>query len=311
MSDLRFDGQVAIVTGAGRGLGRSHALALAARGACVVVNDAGVDVDGFDADGSVAQRVVDEIRGLGGQAVADVGDVTLPTAAAGMVATALREFGRLDMVVSNAGVHTMADFEDGELDDILRPLHVDVVGSFNLCHAAWRQFAEQRYGRIILTSSTSFLGTGSTLVGYSAGKGGVISLARSLADEGAALGIKVNTITPYAYTRMVTSTPTLSAEALARRERLGAPEFVSELVALLAHERCPTPGELNNVGNGRVTRFFFGETQGVERLGMTPEEVLAGWEAINTTTGALLDAGTSKHAADRMYARVEALVDGA
>lgn len=168
---LRFDGRVALITGAGRGLGAAYARTLAARGAAVVVNDLGSSVDGASAADSPAQQVVEEIRAAGGQAVADGGDVSTPGGGQGIVHTALEAFGRLDIVVNNAGIVAKSDFPDTPFEDVQRHIGVHQLGVFNVTKAAWPVMVEHGYGRVIIAVSAALYGIKGVLP-YSSAKGG-------------------------------------------------------------------------------------------------------------------------------------------
>ncbi len=261
MTEHRFDGRVALVTGAGRGLGRAYALLLAERGAKVVVNDLGGSVEGTGADASPADEVVAEIGAAGGEAAADTSDIATEDGAARLVAT--------------AGIMRWGRFPDVDREDLERHLHVHVGGSFFTARAVWPHLVEQGYGRIVMTTSTGMLGLpGSTV--YAAAKGGVLGLGRSLATAGAPHGIKVNLIAPAASTRMAGDVgPDMP------------PEQVAPMVALLAHEDCPVTGEVYTAGGGRFARLFLASTPGYVHDGPAPtvEDVAAQWATINDEAG--------------------------
>jgi NAD(P)-dependent dehydrogenase (short-subunit alcohol dehydrogenase family) len=274
MGELRFDGRVAVITGAGRGLGRAYAHLLAARGASVVVNDRGGSMAGEGTDEGPAAEVVGEIAAAGGAAVADARDIATAAGAEGVIASALEQFGRLDIVIANAGVMRWAPFPEVTADDVEQHLAVHALGSFLVTRAAWPHLAAQQYGRIVLTTSTGLLGLpGNTA--YSIAKGGVIGLLRSLAVAGRPLGIRASAIAPAASTRMAgKGGPDLPAER------------VAPMVAYLAHEDCFVSGEVYTAGGGRFARLFVGSTPGVVVDGEpTIEDVAARWDAINDTTG--------------------------
>ena len=182
-TEIRFDGRVAIVTGAGRALGRAHAMLLAERGAKVVVNDFGGKPDGTGGDDWVAQAVVAEIVARGGKAVANTGDVSNQSDAHAIVAAAINHYGRIDIVINNAGILTVKDFASMSLDALRRQLEVHVVGAFNVTQQAWPHLVAQQYGRVVMTISTGVFGEAQT-VHYSTAKAGVIGLTRSLAVAG-------------------------------------------------------------------------------------------------------------------------------
>jgi len=204
VSELRFDGRVAIVTGAGRGIGRAYALLLAARGASVVVNDLGGSISGDGSDTGPAAAVVDEIVAAGGAAIADASDVSTPDGAQGLVGAAVEAFGPVDAVIANAGIMRWAGMPDVDADDLDAHLAVHVGGSFHLVRAVWPSMAERGYGRIVLTTSSGVFGLPNNTA-YATAKGGVIGLVRSLSVTGRRAGITVNAIAPGAFTRMETT----------------------------------------------------------------------------------------------------------
>jgi NAD(P)-dependent dehydrogenase (short-subunit alcohol dehydrogenase family) len=274
--DHRFDGRVAVVTGAGRGIGRAYAGLLAERGARVVVNDLGGSMDGTGADEGPAVEAAAEIVAAGGEAIADTSDVASPAGARALVDTAVERYGGLDVLVANAGIMRWASFPDVDADDLERHLAVHVMGSFLAARAAWPHMVERGYGRIVLTTSTGMLGLpGNTA--YAVAKGGVIGLGRSLATAGAAHGIKVNLIAPAATTRM----------AGGMRGPEMPPELVAPMVAYLAHEACPVSGEIYTAGAGRFARLFLAATPGYVHPGPEPtvEDVAEHWAAINDESG--------------------------
>lgn len=274
---LRFDQRVVIVTGAGRGLGRAYALEFAARGARVVVNDVGCDTAGAGSDGAVASSVVNEIASQGGIAVADTHSVT--TQADGIVATALEAFGRVDVIVHNAGVVHRCDFEamvGPVLDEVLG---VSLLGAFGICRAAWPHLVRQRYGRIVITSSGAGLFGGARSGNYAAAKMGCIGLALSLAAEGAEYGIHTNVIVPIAKTRLATTLPRHVIDRL-------RPELVAPVVSWLAHEECPANGEIYSAAGGRVNRVAIAINEGADFGTLDAEAVRDKFEAIRDLSGA-------------------------
>ena len=258
---VRFDGRVAIVTGAGGGLGREHALLLAARGARVLVNDLGGDPFGGGASRERAEAVVEEIRKAGGEALADSSDVASPEGGRALVERALARWGQVDALINNAGVVGGAPHFDELSDaDVDRVLRVHVHGAFNVSRPAWRAMRAQSYGRILFTSSGSVFGTGGPVT-YPTAKAAMLGLTRNLALEGRRDGIKVNAIMPVAYTRL---TAMLRDRALVDElEREFAPVRVAPLAAWLVHEDAPCSGEIFTVGGGRFARVFLGVTRGV------------------------------------------------
>jgi NAD(P)-dependent dehydrogenase (short-subunit alcohol dehydrogenase family) len=263
-----------VVTGAGRGLGRAYAELLAARGASVVVNDLGGSMTGEGADAGPATEVAAAIEAAGGTAVAEGSDVSTEEGATALVATATERFGRIDVVVANAGIMRWARFPDVSPDDLADHLAVHVGGSFHTARAAWPHLVAGGYGRIVLTTSTGMLGLpGNTAYGIA--KGGVIGLARSLALAGRRHGITANCIAPAASTRMAgESGPHMP------------PELVAPMVAYLAHESCSASGEIYTAGAGRFARLFIGSTTGwVAHGAPTVEDVAANFETIGDESG--------------------------
>lgn len=285
MSQLRFDGRVAVVTGAGRGLGRAYARLLAERGASVVVNDLGAGIDGEGADGGPARAVARDIVAAGGRAVGDTHDVSTPDGARSIVDTAVETFGRIDILVNNAGIVRWAGLPDVDLDNLERHLAVHLAGSFNTMRAAWPHFVDQGYGRVVLTTSSGLLGLVNNL-GYAAAKAGVIGLARSAKLAGEPHGITVNLIAPAAQTRMAGG---------AQDDRpLLSPDAAAPMVALLAHDSCPVSGEIYTAGGGRFARLFIASTEGYAHPAAAPtvEDVVAHWDEINDEKGYTVPADT-------------------
>lgn len=297
--DLRFDGRVAIVTGAGRGLGRSYALALAERGAKLVVNDLGSRLTGPGSDTGPASSVAQEIIGAGGEAIASFDSVTTTSGADAIVAAALERFGGVDIVVNNAGILDPAALPDLTAAEVQDHLDVHAMGAFNVTRAAWPHLVARRYGRVVLTTSIGMYG-GSYLISYSTAKGATASLGRSLADAGAAHGIKVNLIAPAAETRMVTD-PEYRAKCglppvdeSAPRDPTREPDRVVPMLLALTHERCPVNGEIMWAGLGRFARIFLGETAGIVDPELSAEGVLERWDEIVDETGYAVHATTAE-----------------
>ncbi len=273
--DLGFDGKVAVITGAGGGLGRQHALLLASRGALVVVNDLGGAVDGSGSDKGAAQKVVDEIRAAGGVAVPDTNSVSTVEGGAAIVKTAVDAYGRVDIVVNNAGILRDKSFQNMEPEMIKAVLDVHLAGAFNVTQPAFKLMREQGYGRIVSTSSAAGIFGNFGQANYGAAKMGLVGFTRVLAVEGAKYNVKANAIAPLAYTRM---TENLLGNL---GERLD-PSFVSPIVAYLAHEECPVSGEVYSVGGGRVARVFIAESQGYFNATLTVEDVRDNFEQIRS-----------------------------
>ncbi len=271
MTELRFSGRVALVTGGGRGMGRAHALALAERGASVVVADAGVDLFGSGSDPGPAGEVVDAVRAAGGEAVAYGADLSTEAGARGAVRAAVAAFGRLDVVVHNAGF-TLGGrpFEDESVDRLDRLLAVNTRAAYALVQEAWPHMQRQQHGRVVLASSTAVYGM-ATSVPYATAKASYVGLVRSLAAAGRPDGITVNAVAPSAATRMSENlAPSPFRDWFLRTMR---PEQVSPVVVALVHDDCPVSGELFVVGGGRVARTVLGETAGYVNPDLAPEDV--------------------------------------
>lgn len=264
MSSYTFDGRVAIVTGAGRGIGRAHARLLAERGARVVVNDV---------DPEPAADVAGEI---GTAAIAATNDVSSSQGASALVDAALNAFGRIDIIVNNAGIIRWAGMPEADADNLAAHVAVHLNGSFNTTRAAWPHMVEQRYGRVVMTTSTGVFGLPNN-ISYAAAKGGVIGLTRSLATAARDRGITVNAIAPAAATRM------------AGRAGEGAPNMapalVAPMMAFLAHESCPVNGEIYSAGAGRFARIFIASTPGYVNATPSIEDIAQHWDAINDEHG--------------------------
>ena len=278
MNHVRLDDRVAIITGAARGLGRAHALGLAARGAAVVVNDLDVGLDGEPGDGSAAAQVVDEIVAAGGTAIANGDTVATPEGGAAVVAQAIDEFGRLDIVVQNAGFLRDSSFAKLAPSDITSVLNVHLEGAFWTIQPAWEHFKEQRFGRIITTSSIAGLVGNFGQANYSAAKMGLVGLTRTLAVEGARYGITANAIAPAARTRM-------TEEILGDRKDLLDPSLVTPLVTWLASEDCTASGEIFSVGAGRVARIAIMESLGYHDSALDPELLRDHWDEVMSDAG--------------------------
>ena len=283
MAELGFDGQVAIVTGAGNGLGRAHALLLAARGAQVVVNDLGGSVGGAGASAGPAVTVAREIEDAGGVALANTDTVATPEGGRALVAAALAAFGQLDIVVNNAGILRDRAFHNMTPDELEPVLDVHLRGSFFVTLPAWRVMREAGYGRVVFTSSASGILGNFGQANYGAAKMGVVGMTRVLAIEGGPHGIRVNAIAPMARTRMTDG-------LLGDMHDWLDPELVAPVAAWLAHERCSVTGEVFTVGGGRVGRVFVGVTPGFFKPDLTIEDVDAHLDEICDEAGYLVPA---------------------
>jgi NAD(P)-dependent dehydrogenase (short-subunit alcohol dehydrogenase family) len=283
--DMRFDEQVAVVTGAGGGLGKQYALLLASRGARVVVNDTGGSVTGTGSNLDAANAAAEDIRRQGGEAVADTNSVTSPQGGQAIIDTAVRAWGRLDIVINNAGIVCDAPFEDMTADRLEPLLDVHLRGAFYVTRPAWKVMREQRYGRIVNTCSAAGILGAERMSNYGAAKTGLIGLTRVLAAEGADHNIKVNAIAPIAYTRMLAhsmdsagrpddpSAQAIFDDLAAQYLQKLDPALVAPVVAFLAHRDCPASGEIYTVGAGHVARFFIGRTKGFYSPALSMEAI--------------------------------------
>jgi len=267
---IRFDGRVAIVTGAGNGLGRAHALGLAARGAKVVVNDFGGARDGTGGSMTAAETVVEEIRKAGGTAMADGADVSNYEQVAAMVAKATKEWGSVDLMVANAGILRDKSFGKMELSDFQKVIDVHLNGTFYCCKAVWDGMKERNYGRIVLTTSSSGMFGNFGQANYGAAKAGIVGLMNVLAQEGRKTDIRVNTVSPTAATRMTEEL--LPPQALA----LMKPEAITPAVLFLLGDNAPTRTILG-AGAGSFAQIKIIETEGINlpEAEWTPEAIEA------------------------------------
>ncbi|WEK41310.1 MAG: SDR family NAD(P)-dependent oxidoreductase [Candidatus Brevundimonas colombiensis] len=279
---IRFDGQVAIVTGAGGGLGREHALALAARGAKVVVNDLGGARDGSGGSATAAEAVVAEIEAAGGQAIANAASVTDFTAVQAMVDQAAAKWGRVDILVNNAGVLRDKSFAKMELDDFRFVLDVHLMGAVNCTKAVWEIMRQQNYGRIVMTTSSSGLYGNFGQANYGAAKMALVGLMQTLAIEGAKNDIRVNSLAPTAHTRMTEDLgAALPLEAL-------EPSLVTPGLLYLVSRDAPTRAILA-AGAGGFERAYVTLTQGDFITGAdAPEQVAARFDAISDREGEIV-----------------------
>ena len=255
MSDITFDNRVAVVTGAGGGLGRTYALEFARRGARVVVNDLGGSVDGSGGSAMAADAVVAEIGASGGEAVANYDSVSTPAGGANIVQTAIDAFGQVDILVNNAGILRDTSFAKMTIEQIDAVLDVHLKGAFYVSQPAFASMKERGYGRIINTSSPSGLFGNFGQVNYGAAKAGLMGMASVMAIEGVKYNIKVNTIAPVAKTRM-------TEDLLGPLADMVHPEQVTPLVVYLASETCTLTHQVFSVGGGRYARIFLGVGDG-------------------------------------------------
>ncbi|OCB33934.1 short-chain dehydrogenase [Mycobacterium malmoense] len=281
MTVARFDDRVAVVTGAGRGLGRAYAQLLAERGANVVVNDHGGNLAGDGADAAPAGQVVDGIRAAGGEAVACTASVATRDGAAAIVRTALERYGRIDVLIHNAGNVRPASLNEMEYEDFDAVLEVHLRGAFNVVRQAFPVMCRAGYGRIVLTSSIGGLYGNRNVANYAAAKAGVIGLSNVVALEGAADGVTCNVIVPAAVTRMAEGIDTSAYPPM-------GPELVAPVVGWLAHESCSVSGEMFVALAGRVARAVIAESPGVCRPSWTIEDVGEHFDAIRNIEAPLI-----------------------
>lgn len=263
---LRFDGRVAVVTGAGRGLGRAYAQLLAARGARVVVNDTGADLTGDGVREDPAERVAAELRAAGGDALACTASVATPEGGDAIVGAALEHYGRVDILMHNAGNVRRAPLREMSVADFDAVLDVHLRGAFHVVRAAFGVMCDAGYGRMVLTSSIGGLYGNADVANYAAAKAGVIGLSNVAALEGAALGVRCNVVVPAAVTRMAEGIDTSGYPPMAA-------ELVSPVVGWLAHESCSVTGEVLIALAGRVARAVVAESPGVYQPSWTIEQV--------------------------------------
>ena len=285
INGLRFDEQVAVITGAGGGLGKQYALLLASRGGRVVVNDNGGSVTGHGSNAEAANVVADEIRQRGGEAVADSHSVTTPNGGRKIIDTALRAWGRVDIVINNAGIVHDAPFDNVTSDRLETLLDVHLKGAFHVTRPAWKTMRERGYGRVLNTCSAAGILGAVGMSNYGAAKTGLIGFTRVLAAEGADQNIKVNAIAPIAYTRMLAhsvdhgSQPDDETAQDVLDDLVGQyvqkldPALVAPVAAFLTHRDCPVSGEIYTVGAGHVARFFIGRTRGFYSPALSVEDV--------------------------------------
>lgn len=275
MSAVEFKDRVAIVTGAGGGLGRSHALALAARGVKVVVNDLGGAVDGSGSSATAAQKVVDEIKAAGGEAIANGANVTIESEVAEMVEQAIAAFGKVDILVNNAGILRDKSFAKMTMEDFRLVMDVHVMGSAICTKAVWQHMRDNGYGRIVMTTSSSGMYGNFGQANYGAAKAGLSGFMRTLCLEGAKYNIKVNALAPVAATRMTENL--MPPEILAMLDV----ESVSQAVVYLSCDEAPNRTILvAGAGGYAVTKVF--ETDGMNFAPgeQTAENIAANWDAI-------------------------------
>jgi len=283
MNQIRFDDRVAVVTGAGQGIGRTHALALAARGASVVVNDLGGAADGSGGSGAVADAVVEEIRSAGGKAVANYSSVAFAEGGRDIVQTALDHYGTVDILIANAGILRDKTFLKMPIEDFEIVVQVHLMGTVYVAKAAFPVMKEKGYGRIVFTTSGSGLFGNFGQTNYSAAKLGIVGFANSLKYEAEKYGVRVNTIAPLAESRLGAGVFPDEAMAVMRQE------FVTSLVLFMCSEACTDTGQIISAGAGHYARAEMVMAPGVRwphDADVSPEDIAGRWGEITDLAGA-------------------------
>ncbi len=276
MTERRFDNRVAVITGAGRGLGREYALLLASKGARVVVNDPGASMKGEGADIGPAEAVVQEIKTAGGDAVANTDSVATPEGGRAIIQAAMDHYGRIDILIHNAGNVRYGALDEISQEDFEAVVDVHLMGAFHVVRPAFPEMARAGYGRVVLTSSIGGIYGTNSVVNYGVSKAGTIGLNNVVAIEGAEKGIKSNVILPGAVTRMAEGLDTSQYPPM-------GPELVAPVVGWLAHESCSVTGEMLVAIGGRVARALVVETEGVYRPEWTIDTVADEIDTIRDT----------------------------
>jgi NAD(P)-dependent dehydrogenase (short-subunit alcohol dehydrogenase family) len=284
VTQISLDGKAVIVTGAGRGIGRSHALLLASRGAHVVVNDLGTAIDGSGTSQKEANAVVTEIRDSGGIAIANCDDISQPEGALSLIRQSLDAFGKIDTVVCNAGICQEKAFEDCSWQDVERYWQIHVGGHFHVIKAAWPTLKSQGQGRVICTSSGAGYFGQTGLSPYAMAKGAISGFMRTLAIEGKPHGILVNSICPGGFSRMQASSIT-DPESLAMLENTMPADLVSPVVVWLASDDCRETGQAFSAWGGRVSRLLVGSGEGLIDKQLTPEIIASNQEQVMSSRG--------------------------
>jgi NAD(P)-dependent dehydrogenase (short-subunit alcohol dehydrogenase family) len=278
LQELRFDDRVAVITGAGRGLGRAYALLLAARGAKVVVNDTGGSISGDTGDTGVADAVVREIAAAGGTAVACAESVATAAGGRAIIESALDHYGRIDVLIHNAGNVRSGSLRELSYEDFESVLDVHLRGAFHVVRPAFPVMADAGYGRVVLTSSIGGLYGNKGVANYAVSKAGVIGLSNVIALEGAEHDVKSNVIVPAAVTRLADGLDTSAYPPM-------GPELTAPAVGWLAHESCSVTGEMLVAVAGRVARAYIAETPGVYQPSWSVEQIGERIDAIRDTAG--------------------------
>jgi NAD(P)-dependent dehydrogenase (short-subunit alcohol dehydrogenase family) len=281
MPELRFDDRVAVITGAGRGLGRSYAMLLASRGAKIVVNDPGGTLKGTAIDNGPAQEVVEAIKAAGGEAIACTESVATAQGGEAIIRSALDHYGRIDILIHNAGIVRPGSLKEMSLADFDAVVDVHLKGAFHVVRSAFPHMCAAHYGRIVLTSSIGGLYGNRAIANYAVSKAAMIGLSNVAAIEGAAEGVKSNVIVPAAVTRMAEGIDTSAYPPM-------SPDLVAPVVGWLAHETCSISGEMLISIAGRVARAFIAESPGVYRGEWSIEEVAGQMERIRSTDAPLV-----------------------
>ena len=276
MTDRRFDGRVAVITGAGRGLGREYARLLGSKGAKVIVNDPGVSMKGDGINAGPAEEVVGEIRSAGGEAAACTESVATPEGGKAIIEAALDHFGRIDILIHNAGNVRYGSLEEITQEDFEAVVDVHLMGAFHVVRPAFPIMCNAGYGRIVLTSSIGGIYGNKRVVNYGVSKAGTIGLNNVIALEGAQRGVKSNVILPGAVTRMADGLDTSQYPPM-------GPDLVAPVVGWLAHESCSISGEMLISMAGRVARALIAETEGVFRPSWSIDDVADQIDAIRDT----------------------------
>jgi len=276
VTQRRFDGRVAVITGAGRGLGREYALLLGAAGAKVIVNDPGASMKGDGSDAAPADEVVREIRAAGGEAVACTDSVATPQGGQAIIQSALDHFGRIDILIHNAGNVRYGSLEEITQEDFKAVVDVHLMGAFHVVRPAFPIMCNAGYGRIVLTSSIGGLYGTHKVVNYGVAKAGIIGLNNVAAIEGAEKGVKSNIIVPGAVTRMAEGLDTSQYPPM-------GPDLVAPVVGWLAHDSCTISGEMLIAMGGRVAKALIAETEGVYRPSWSIDEVANQIDGIRNT----------------------------
>ena len=288
MAEHRFDDRVAVITGAGRGLGRAYALLLASRGASVVVNDTGASLQGEGGDTGPAAEVVEEIGAAGGDALASTASVSTAAGGSAIVEAALNRYGRLDILIHNAGIVRAAPLKEMSQEDFDAVLDVHLRGAFHVVRPAFAEMCKAGYGRIVLTSSIGGLYGNFRQANYGVAKAGMIGLSNVVALEGADEGVKCNIIVPGAVTRMAEGLDTSAFPPM-------SPDMVAPVAAWLAHESCSISGEMLISIAGRVAKAFIAESRGVYRDAWSIEDVALQMDAIRNTDRPFIATDHAEH----------------